>query len=86
MQEVWQNEKMEESYMSSMDNHRRRSRRGNRMKQAAFGSMARRPCITPARFKNATFGLKDLFKLMRAANHGRKSRAVQPQAEPAAEQ
>ena len=38
--------------MSSMDNHRRRSRRGNRMKQATFGSMARRPYITPARFKN----------------------------------
>ena len=49
---------MEESYMSSMDNHRRRSRRGNRMKQAAFGSMARRPYITPARYKNTTFGLK----------------------------
>lgn len=60
--------------MSSMDNHRRRIRRGNRMKQAAFGSMARRPYITPARFKNTTFGLKDLFQLMRAANHGRKSR------------
>lgn len=72
--------------MSSMDNHRRRSRRGNRMKQAAFGSMARRPYITPARLKNTTFGLKDLFKLMRAANHGRRSRAIQPQAEAAAEE
>lgn len=48
------------------------------MKQAASGSMARRHYITPARFKNTTFGLKDLFKLMRAANHGRKSRAFSP--------
>lgn len=72
--------------MSSMDNHRRRSRRGNRMKRATFGSMARKPYITPARFKKINFGLKDLFKLMRATNHGRKSRAIQPQAEPAAEE
>ena len=72
--------------MSSMDNHRRRSRRGNRMKQAAFGSMARKPYIMPARFKNTTFGLKDLFKMMRAAKHGRSSRAVQTQAEPATEE
>ena len=86
MQEVRKNEKMEELNMSSMENHRRRSRRGNNMKRAAFGSMARRPYITPARFKNTTFGLKDLFKLMRAANHGRKSRPVQSQAEPTTEE
>lgn len=72
--------------MSSMDNHRRRSRRGNNMKRAAFGSMARRPYITPARYKETALSLKDLFKMMRSAKHGRASRAIPVQAEPAAEE
>lgn len=64
--------------MSSMNNHRKRSRRCESMKRAVFGSMARHHRITPARFQSTTFGLRDLFKLMRAANHGRKSRASLP--------
>lgn len=72
--------------MSSMYNHRRRSRRGSKIKRAAFGSMTRKPYITPSRFKNTAFGLKDLFGMMRAAIHGRSSRSVQPQAELAAEE
>lgn len=67
--------------MSSMDNHRKRSCRGNSIKRAAFGSMARHHRITPARFRNATFGLGDLFKLMRTANHSRRSRASLPKVE-----
>ena len=60
--------------MSSMDNHRRRSRRGNRMKRAAFGSMARRPHISANKImKRLT--IVDLFRAMRS-NHSRESRAV----------
>lgn len=60
--------------MSSMDNHRRRSRRGNRMKRAAFGSMARRPHISANKMiKRMT--IVDLFRTMRG-NHSRESRAV----------
>lgn len=71
--------------MSSMDNHRRRSRRGNNRKRAAFGSMARRSYITPVRHKVPLLGWREWFALMRTAKRGRASRAVAVQPEPAAE-
>lgn len=70
--------------MSSMDNHRRRSRRGNRMKRGAFGSMARKPVIRPSRRQ---VRVKDILEMLRMmAGHGRESHAVKVPAEKMAEE
>ena len=70
--------------MSSMDNHRRRSRRGNRMKRGAFGSMARKPVITPPHRQVRAKGIREMLRML--AGHGRESRAVKVPAESAAEE
>lgn len=69
--------------MSSMDNHRRRSRRGNRMKQAAFGSMGRKPMITPPHRTVKLKGIREMLQMM--AGHGRESRGTKVRAETAEE-
>lgn len=57
--------------MSSMDNHRRRSRRGNHKKQAAFGNMRRR--AHPSRSVNVKMmdWRKPLELIRRMVNPGR---------------
>lgn len=62
--------------MSAMDNHQKRSSRGNRVKRGAFGNMARRTCIRPTRFGNKTLGMRDLFALFRGRNHSRRSKVT----------
>lgn len=72
--------------MSSMDDHRRRSRRGNEKKRAAFGGMARRPRISAPSRKIKMLGLEDMISLMRSRSNGRESRAAGNRAEPVAEE
>lgn len=76
--------------MSSMNNHRRRSRRGEKMKRAAFGSMERRARPNYGRSrarwrKLPNFSFQELMRMMCQGNHGRESRAVPVQAEAAEE-
>lgn len=70
--------------MSSMDNHRRRSRRGNKMKRAAFWNMTRKPVITPPHRQVRLKGIREMLQML--AGNGRESRAVKVPAEPAAEE
>lgn len=62
--------------MSSMQNHKRRSRRGDQKKRAAFGSMARRNYITPMRPSYTRLGRGGLFRKLRAAARPRTSRST----------
>lgn len=72
--------------MSAMDNHRKRSSRGTRVKCGAFGNLTRQACIRPARFQGKSLGVQDLVTLFRGGSHGRRSKAVSAPAKLSAEE